>query len=349
MRTAQKTALTLLIAIVVTAVFAAFAYTGLFRVFETGFFSERVELDQKSRLQDSSSFVETWLDDTSARFDAISRERVFQSVFSLTQRDTEIQGRSSTIDSLRERLDGFEGLRIIDYEDRIQYSSYAGDISSQTTGERRLYRNWSQIAESFDLPPIDEGASVQFDEETQRFIFLTPVEDRAFASRGWMLVWMSTKGLEDSLASEGFISPGSQVSLVEALGLVLDIREEQFALVKGAIREIWSLENLDSFALLAESGADRFWLVTLVTQNGVNIGKLVPGQILGFTPSIQILLVASVFAASSLLIFLLLNIRQDRTLVLQGRIKKLQVNLLRDWLENHEEKKITQCRFRSAS
>ena len=81
MRTSQKVALTILIALLITGGFAILAYTGLFRILETDFFSERVKIDQRIRLENISDVVSSWNEDNISRFDSLSRDRNFQSVY----------------------------------------------------------------------------------------------------------------------------------------------------------------------------------------------------------------------------------------------------------------------------
>ena len=62
------------------------------------------------------------------------------------------------------------------------------------------------------------------------------------------------------------------------------------------------------------------------------------GSLLAFSTIVQILILSTFFITIALLSFLILNIRPDPTETLRSRIKKLQVNLLRDWLEHHEDR-----------
>ena len=119
MRSSQKIALTLLIAFVLTLVFAALAYTGLFRVLETDFFSQGVKADQGLRLERIAGGVAGWKDDNLSRFDVMVRDRNFQAVYSVNQREEEIQFRARTMDALSDRLMGFSGLRVVDVDGRI--------------------------------------------------------------------------------------------------------------------------------------------------------------------------------------------------------------------------------------
>jgi low affinity Fe/Cu permease len=343
MRTSHKVLLTLLISLLITGGFAVLAYTGLFRVLETDFFSERVKEDQLHRLEAVSSSITAWNEDNRTRFDSLTRDRNFQTVYSVTQREEEITARARTIDALQDRLAGFIGIRVVDIDGRLQYSSFAGDVGSEQVGERRLYRNWDQLDNNFTLPAVNDDSEIitLFDGSDQQVIYLIPSPDRTFIIRGWMVVYLNPAGLGRLLAGDGITSPGGMVQVVDSRGLIVDIRPEQAEAVSESIDTLWPDDGVPAeFAMLAQSPGENFWLATTVASDGTWIGKLIPGRLLGFSQAVQILILGTVFVTVSLMMFLILNIRQDRTEILRSRIKRLQVNLLRDWLEHHEDRQL---------
>jgi len=346
MRTSQKIVLTIIIAVLITGGFALIAYTGLFRLLETDFFSSRVKSDQRLRLGDIADTVALWNQENLSRFDALSRDRNMQSVFSISQRQEEILYRARLSDSLKDQLLGFNGIRVVDNAGRIQFSSFAGDIGSRQFGvdARILYRNWNEMRDSFELSIADEDsiASTYYDEANQQVRYQLPIQDWGFVTRGWMIAYMGLSGLTDRLARDGSIAKGANLFVVEGRGIIADIRPEQVAAVKGEIDVVWPVDGVPSeFSVLAKGLDGKYWLGGTISGDGTWVGKLIPGNLFGFSGFVRMLILATVFLTSMLLIFLLLNLRQDRTEVLRGRIKRLQVNLLRSWLEHHEDKKLT--------
>ena len=346
MRLSQKIVLTLLIAFALTVVFGVLAYTGLFGVLETEFFSERVRADQQLKLEKIAQGTAAWNDDVLSRFSSLARDRNFEAVYSPSQRAEEIQARAESIDSLGDRLIGFLGLRVVDDGGAMQYSSFAADIAAEQSGSRRVYLNWDQLEDSFPLSGIsnierETGERIIYDGERGRIIYLVPSVDRAFVVRGWMVVYLSPLGLADHLSSGGMTVPGAVLEIISDRGVIVDIRSEQADSVKGAIERLWpkSAEPAD-FAPLADAAGERYWLVSTVAADGTWVGKLVPGRLLGFSVLVQIIILSAFFITLALLVFLILNLRQDRTEILRRRVNRLQVNLLRDWLEHHEGRKL---------
>lgn len=346
MRLSQKIVLTLLIAFALTVVFGVLAYTGLFGVLETEFFSERVRADQQLKLEKIAQGTAAWNDDVLSRFSSLARDRNFEAVYSPSQRAEEIQARAESIDSLGDRLIGFLGLRVVDDGGAMQYSSFAADIAAEQPGSRRVYLNWDQLEDSFPLSGIsnierETGERIIYDGERGRIIYLVPSVDRAFVVRGWMVVYLSPLGLADHLSSGGMTVPGAVLEIISDRGVIVDIRSEQADSVKGAIERLWpkSAEPAD-FAPLADAAGERYWLVSTVAADGTWVGKLVPGRLLGFSVLVQIIILSAFFITLALLVFLILNLRQDRTEILRRRVNRLQVNLLRDWLEHHEGRKL---------
>lgn len=346
MKLSQKIVLTLLIAFALTVVFGVLAYTGLFGVLETEFFSERVRADQQLKLEKIAQGTAAWNDDVLSRFSSLARDRNFEAVYSPSQRAQEIQARAESIDSLGDRLIGFLGLRVVDDGGAMQYSSFAADTAAEQSGSRRVYLNWDQLEDSFPLPGIsnierETGERIIYDGERGRIIYLVPSVDRAFVVRGWMVVYLSPLGLADHLSSGGMTVPGAVLEIISDRGVIVDIRSEQADSVKGTIERLWpkSAEPAD-FAPLADAAGERYWLVSTVAADGTWVGKLVPGRLLGFSVLVQIIILSAFFITLALLVFLILNLRQDRTEILRRRVNRLQVNLLRDWLEHHEGRKL---------
>jgi len=345
MRTSQKVALNILISLMLTGAFAVVAYTGLFRILETDFFSRRVQTEQKIRLHEISEAYNSWTDNLYSRFDALARDSNIHSVFSIVQREGEIQYRADLVSSLQDRLIGFKGIRIIDNDGRIQYSTFPGDIGNEQTGEtgRRLYINWEQVPGSYDLHPATDTSSPvkQFDANRQQIILELPVQDSGFITRGWMLVYIATNELSDLLINRGLTAGNGRIHIVEDLGLIVDIRPEQVQVVIESIDKLWMNDDAPvDFAVLAEDHGETYWLVSTVTDDGAFIGKIVPGRLFNFSLTVQILMLSTIFISAALLIFLIQNIKTDKTVILRNRIKKLQVSLLRDWLEHHEDRKL---------
>ena len=352
MRLSQKIVLTLLIAFALTVVFGVLAYTGLFGVLETEFFSERVRADQQLKLEKIAEGAAAWNDDVLSRFAGLARDRNFEAVYSPSQRAEEIQARAESIDSLDDRLIGFLGLRVVDDGGAMQYSSFAADTAVEQSGSRRIYLNWDQLGDSFPLPGIsnierESGGRIIYDGERGRIIYLVPSVDRAFVVRGWMVVYLSPLGLADHLSSGGMTVPGAVIEVISDRGVIVDIRSEQADSVKETIARLWpksaepaELTDPADFAPLADGAGERYWLVSTVAADGTWVGKLVPGRLLGFSVLVQIIILSAFFITLTLLVFLILNLRQDRTEILRRRVNRLQVNLLRDWLEHHEGRKL---------
>ncbi|PIE03936.1 MAG: hypothetical protein CSA76_06895, partial [Spirochaetales bacterium] len=339
MSTQFKVALNIIISLVLTAVFALLAYTGLFRVMETDFFSARVREDQSVRLESIAGKITEWNNYNISRFDALARDRKYQSVYGVAQRDADITFRAKSVDALRDNLDGFEGMRIVDSAGRIQYSSYAGDIISRKVNKRRVYRNWNQVKTAFDLPAVSENSSpiIRFDGNQQKIIYLIPSMDSAFVLRGWMIVQMTTSGLAADIAADGWVASGSSVWVADSRGLVVDIRPEQGVSIESAIDRLWPKNGRpESFALLAQAPGENYWLAGTVAQDGTWVGKLIPGSLLVFSPFVQVIIITSVFIIIMLLIFMIQNIRPNPVDILTSRMTKLQQNLFREWLQNHD-------------
>ena len=332
MRTSQKVIVTLTLAFVITFAFAIVAYTGLFQFLESDFFRERVKKDQLNRLLQISERIEGWNSDLISRIEDISLDRSFQSVYSISQGQDNIATRANIVGALEDRLIGFSGIRVIENDGKIQYSSYAADIRNQQSGEsgRLLYRNWSEVEGTFSFPEAnsESQSTVIYDGIRQQIVFLIPAKDRVFTIRGWLLVFMKTSGIAEYLSSSGLTSQGSWLYVVNLRGLIVNIRDKQAEQVLDKIDEFWSVSGKsEEFALLAEGTSGLYWLASEFSKDNMWVGKLIPGRLLAYPLSMRILILLIFYTTISLLIFFFLNIRQDRIEILKQRIRKLQVGI----------------------
>jgi hypothetical protein len=100
------------------------------------------------------------------------------------------------------------------------------------------------------------------------------------------------------------------------------------------IAQIWH-ENILSLGRLHSGLTDtKLALMSMKTTQGIYIGLLVNESILGFPRAMRIILLVSFLLTVFLILFLLLNIRQDNMTVIQNRIKKLQINLIKEYYEH---------------
>jgi hypothetical protein len=138
----------------------------------------------------------------------------------------------------------------------------------------------------------------------------------------------------DRMAEEGRIKVGEDVSIIsEPAGFVIGLPPAGTSAAFPLVAQIWH-ENLLSLGRLHSGITDTgLALMSMKTTQGLYIGRLVPESILGFPRAMRIILLASFLLTVFLILFLILNIRQDKLTVIQNRIKGLQINLIKEYYD----------------
>jgi hypothetical protein len=99
------------------------------------------------------------------------------------------------------------------------------------------------------------------------------------------------------------------------------------------VAQIWR-DNVLSLGRLHSGLTDTgLALLSMKTTQGLYIGRLVNESVLGFPEALRIILLVSFLLTVYLILFLLLNIRQDNMTVIRNRIKGLQINLIKEYYD----------------
>ncbi|MDR1232586.1 MAG: hypothetical protein LBK61_14440 [Spirochaetaceae bacterium] len=337
----RKVALSLLITILLFAVFTVASFAGLFGLIEARFYNPSVATAVSSELSHETASVEVFITTIERWFSDCLAEPAVQRTFMTNQTSADIYERSQIFTRLHERLDGLQWVRFIDSGgNRIHYSTWRGDLISSDSATA-VYRAYAEAAfytpmESlFPLP--DEDYHIIFDSPGERVIFSLPFYDVAGSSRGLAVFSLSVSAIQNRLIADRGTIPGKLWVISEPLGLLRGIPEDGMDGLLEAVAENWSQSGIVKKVSVSalESGGNRMRLVlfSAKTLQGIYLGNLVNENIFEFPLNLKILLLALFFVSMFLVLFLIVNTRQDPMAIVQSRLKKLQVGLIREYYE----------------
>jgi hypothetical protein len=339
--TSRKAILSLLISVVLFAGFSTLAFTGLFDLVETRFYNPAVTKAVSRELNEDTETIEQFLEELQARFAATLQEEAVRRSFITTLSDEDITERSQIYGTLLESMGGLQSVRFIDSVGiRIHYSTWQPDILHQDQTSI-AYRNYTDPRNSGDIPywqieAPDRGSPRLFlDQSGERILFSHPFYDSFDVYRGTAVFSLSVRAVIERMVLQGRIKVGEDVSVIsEPPGMIIGLPYAGKDILIPHISRIWS-ENILSLSRLNSSlTKTNLSLISAKTIQGIFVGRLVNESILSFPLTLRIILLVSFFITVYLIIFLLLNIRQDNMTVVQNRLKWLQINLIEEYYEH---------------
>ncbi|TVQ24928.1 MAG: hypothetical protein EA383_09635 [Spirochaetaceae bacterium] len=338
MRPVLKFSLSLLIAVILFSVFAFLAFSGLFEILETTFYSPRVLAQYTYTLEETARNIESFQREQLTRLEAIVSNESMRTVYRANQSQADIQAREGLVSRLRAEQSGFEYLLFLDNEGtRLHFSSRSDDFTG--TGAQRTYRPLEELDEQETLIDLvldgDSTSEYVLLPDKNLFVYRIPAFGTEGIQRGFGLFFYNPRSLSTRLISAGMMRTGTSVQILRDDLLLVGVPAGDAERIVPQLDEIIDsetdrvlrLRTTDDVDVLAPSvrvGDMRF--VTLASAQEFEIGF-----------PLQVIILSGVFLTVFLVVFLILNLKQDSTVVLSERIKRLQISLLKEYVENRDE------------
>ncbi|TVR92345.1 MAG: hypothetical protein EA428_04085, partial [Spirochaetaceae bacterium] len=341
MTSPQKTALSLLIAVIAFSAFSILAFSGLFDYIETNFYDPRVTQAFERRLGAGVGTADRFHTHNRDRFAAILSESAFRNVFRVNQSVSDINSRDRLVGLLREEMSAFSGLRFVDIaRERLWFSTYEQDIVTRTATSRE-YSPLSEV--QAPIPPEELGLeeavefAYRFEPELNQFIYRFLIYDEFDIARGTALVYVNGHGLTTSLIRGGTLGPGQEVRVIDERSVLLNAMDTHARESASVLSDLsWGAQQRSAPNPVIELGDEGF----IVFRTDAEFGSalwLAPERDFEMSEPMRWTLLGASFVTIFLLGFLLLNLRQDPTVVLTHRVKRFQIDLLREYIENKDQ------------
>ncbi|HOX48415.1 MAG TPA: hypothetical protein PLG14_04445, partial [Spirochaetales bacterium] len=338
MTVGQKANLSLLIAVLVFAAFSVAAFSGLFDVVEARFYNPSITAAYEKSLDSMAEASDLYHGLNLERFSAVLGKDAVKRSFLPNLSAEDAFERTNALGKLQEETPGLAGIRLIDSNGkRIHFSNVPGDILKQSQLET-LYRNYGEAGDppyaSLEAPDASAGA-VRLDPQAGRYVYSLPFRDSFGVYRGTAVFLVSQGGLLSSFLKAGLVSVGDDVLAAGDRGILLKTPVPGRAALAARAAELWTAGMPEGPVPLAGGeGLDSLVLFSKSTARAGYLGLIVPASAFVFPATMKWLLLGSFFVTAYLLSFLLLNLRQDRMAVLSDRIKRFQITLLEEYLDN---------------
>jgi hypothetical protein len=337
----RKAALSLLITIFLFAVFTVASFAGLFDLIETRFYNPSVTSALSRELSYEAGAIEVFITSIERWFSDSLADPAVKRSFLANQTPADIYERSQVFTRLHEKLDGLQWVRLIDAGgNRIHYSTWRGDLirEDSATAVYRMYTDAASYTPLENLlPQPDEDFRILFDPPGGRIVFSLPFYDALDIYRGLAVFSLSISVIQNRLIAERAGGEGKIWLVAEPLGLLRNVPEDNMAGVLESVAENWKQSGIAKQVSVSalESGGNRTRLIlfTAKTLQGIYIGHLVNETVFVFPLILKIVLLVLFFISVFLVLFLITNIRQDPMVIVQNRLKNLQINLIKEYYD----------------
>ena len=332
MTVGQKASLSLLGSVLLFAAFAVAAFSGFFNVLESRFYDPAVTRQYGDNLSAIAKATDVWNGLNFSRFAAALDSQAIKRSFLPNLSAQDAFDRANILGKLQADTPGLAGIRLVDLDGkRIHFSTFPEDILKKTDASI-LYRDYGKPedlpAAKFDLAPDSKGI-FRVDEGSGRLYYALPFSDENGLRRGTALFFLSPAGLLDALVKAGLVQVGDTVIAAGPAGLLFRAPLAEGDNLGTRVAEAWS-QGLGSRPIsIGESSSGSSWtLLSASTRDGFRLGVLLPSSTFAIPLAMKILLLIAFFLTAYLLLFLLLNLRQEKSTIVSERIKRYQIGML---------------------
>ena len=344
MTTGKKTALSLLISVIIFSLSAIFLYSGVFEKIETRFYQPAVI----NGIVESLNTVEKSLDEyhrmNFLRFgDFLSKESVKVS-FLPNPGQKAITERNGFTGKLFEQNPGLKGIRFIDFQGRgVHYSTYKNDVLA-TNKNVTAFKNYDQLDTNVRYQEISQEENstgeLFLDESKEEILYLLPFIDNYNAYQGTAVFYVSVRDLENFLVTRNLIKQGESLILFNSKENNLKGLVKSLSVIGKKL--ILEIQNLDGIGIpgntsFADENGNSYMLLTVKNSPyEIFTGEIANDELFLFPDSAKNLLLVTIVITVFLAFFLLFNIRQDSYSIIHQRVIELEKEIIREYI-NHRD------------
>ena len=320
----------MLITVILSCLFAALAFTGLFDLLEARFYNPSITANMIRENNRNAEVVDRFFFEMQDRFSETLKTKEVRHSFLSNQSPEDIEDRARIYGLLIESYDGIQWVRFVDAGGRLlHYSSYSQDLLNPDE-LYPVYRNYNEPDLPYETVEVEDGGEPKytFDGRSERVIFSFPLYDSFDIYWGTALFSLSMDAVLNRLINEGRIRFGQNIMVISnPSGLVFGMAGTGERALPSQISSIWRTEGLKAATLVSPASGLSMALISTKASQGFIVGRLVNQELFSFSQSMKIILLVSFFLTVYLIIFLLFASRQDPVSIIQNRLKQLQISL----------------------
>ena len=340
MTTPQKTALTLLLSVILFGAFTVFAFTGLFDLIEARFYDPSVKATITREIVRYSEAVDRILTNIEERFSSTLLEPTVRRSFLVNQSAEDIFERSRIFGHLVESIGGLQWVRFVDADgSRIHFSTHAPDIVRQDQFSI-VYRTFDEPGIFFRTVGSAPGELPKFllDEAGNRLIFSFPFYDSFDVFRGTALFSVSIRTVTSMLIREGSLPVVEDLTIISnPPGFLSGVPVSAAAAIVSQVAPVWAEGGVDIARLRSPGSGVSLTLFSVRGNQGLFFGRLVSDDLLTLPRIMEIILLVCFFLTVYLTVFLIFSFRQDTAAIIQNRLKRIQISFIEQYYDHKSD------------
>ena len=337
---------------------------GGFDYLENNVLKGRYVKNLNTKLTKVANIYDEYIDNISLELASYVLEPSIKTFVSRSPTDADMVERQNKTFSLFEKLQGLDGIRIVDKNGTdVHYSTFQEDIFLETD-DLISFRDYSEETEHISIADIalsDTGNSVQtlnamltlkkiyFDSINNRLIFSFPYFDTYQAFRGSAIFYIPAEDFFYKLHSENIVNTSSNLDIINSknsrlsnemggvTGFVLGAPSIGKVLFEEEIIRQWSRSNYNFVPLVhAENKNDTYILLSSKASRYCTIGLITLESDFLLDEREKILLLAIFFISIFLFTFMLVNLKTDDMTVIRSTVSRFELGIFRQYLEKRD-------------
>ena len=361
MTSGQKTAFSLLTAMVLFAAFVLLANPRLniIKNLEKQYYSQariREKVEQLDGLSQSfSDYITKILKTVEEDDNSFSKSQAILSYLDYYPSEKLIEERRAKTIKLFEDLDNLDGIRIVDSTGRyLHYSSFEKTDLVSSDNTKKVYERYNSLVDKYNELAFDKIAPdsqnpqhrIILDENKKRLVISFPLY-RFNEYSAVLFCYFNFDDIQKKLSSLDCIY-GESVSIIGAAdysgGIVVGLPPKNIEEFKEPLINFWknqqSGQSKDNDIIpekILQIDSNRYWeVLTSKKSSALKVSGVYTSDIFELSQEVIFLIYLVIAITLFLISFLLFNIKGDTMAELKKKVRRIQYGVIKEYLDNRE-------------
>lgn len=361
MSSGQKVALSFLAALICFAGFVFFAQTNLMSTIETKFYAQSKIAQRQEQLDKLSNSCNNYISNILKKIETDSSSYLnspaVKSYANQNPSEKDEVTRRNLTSALFDTIEGLDGIRLIEGNGRnVHFSTYDTDVL-KVDGLVKQYKNYSDLKEELgelesEMILTDSNNpkhKIIFDSKQNRIIVSFPFYITEQTTFGSLVCYFNIYDFEQILVNSNILPLGESFDLLTdddgtGYGFACGIPGDGKADFTKAIINSWKIssgkadgKNKGPENLISQSNGTNWVLLNSSNNTYFNVGWVFKANLFELPKELIYIIYVSVFVTLLLIFLLIFSLKKDYLIKVKQRIKKVQLGIINEYLENKQQ------------
>ena len=361
MSSGQKVALSFLAALICFAGFVFFAQTNLMSTIETKFYAQSKIAQRQEQLDKLSNSCNNYISNILKKIETDSSSYLnspaVKSYANQNPSEKDEVTRRNLTSALFDTIEGLDGIRLIEGNGRnVHFSTYDTDVL-KVDGLVKQYKNYPDLQEELgelesEMILTDSNNpkhKIIFDSKQNRIIVSFPFYITEQTTFGSLVCYLNIYDFEQILVNSNLLPLGESFDLLTdddgtGYGFACGIPGDGKTDFTKAIINSWKIasgkadgKNKGPENLISQSNGTNWVLLNSSNNTYFNVGWVFKANLFELPKELIYIIYVSVFVTLLLIFLLIFSLKKDYLIKVKQRIKKVQVGIINEYLENKQQ------------